>query len=131
AKQIKPDVALVFENTTAGDNPELPEYRWATSLGKGPVLTFAHSGLVLDKKILDTIVETAKSNSIEFQYKSRIAGGTDAARLAKVMAGVPSGVISTPSRYIHSPTSVINVNDFLKVVELATILVKEGKVLSR
>ena len=47
------------------------------------------------------------------------------------MAGVPSGVISTPSRYIHSPTSVINVNDFLKVVELATILVKEGKVLSR
>ncbi|AFK06238.1 peptidase family protein [Mesotoga prima MesG1.Ag.4.2] len=131
AKQIKPDVALVFENTTAGDNPELPEYRWATSLGKGPVLTFAHSGLVLDKKILDTIVETAKNNSIEFQYKSRIAGGTDAARLAKVMAGVPSGVISTPSRYIHSPTSVINVNDFLKVVELATILVKEGKVLSR
>jgi len=87
--------------------------------------------LVLDKKILDTIVETAKNSSIEFQYKSRIAGGTDAARLAKVMAGVPSGVISTPSRYIHSPTSVINVNDFLKVVELATILVKEGKVLSR
>ena len=49
-KQIKPDVALVFENTTAGDNPELPEYRWATSLGKRSVLTFAHSGLVLDKE---------------------------------------------------------------------------------
>ncbi len=131
AKQIKPDAALVFENTTAGDNPELPDYRWATSLGKGPVLTFAHSGLVLDKRILDTIVDTAKKNSIEFQYKSRIAGGTDAARLARVISGIPSGVISTPSRYIHSPTSVINVNDFLGVVKLASLLVKEGKVLSR
>jgi len=131
ANQIKPDVALVFENTTAGDNPELPDYRWATSLGRGPVLTFAHSGLVLDKKILDTIVETAKSNSLSFQYKSRIAGGTDAARLARVVSGIPSGVISTPSRYIHSPTSIININDFLGVAKLASILVKEGKVLSR
>lgn len=131
AKQIRPDAALVFENTTAGDNPELPDYRWATSLGEGPVLTFAHSGLVLDRKILQTIVETARENSIKFQYKRRIAGGTDAARLARVMAGIPAGVISTPSRYIHSPTSVINIQDFLKVAELASILAKEGKVLSR
>lgn len=131
ATQIKPDAALVFENTTAGDNPELPEYRWATSLGKGPVLTFAHNGLVLDKKIFETIVDTARTNSIEFQYKSRIAGGTDAARLARAMSGIPAGVISTPSRYIHSPVSIINTNDFLGVAKLASLLVKEGKVLSR
>jgi endoglucanase len=129
ARQIKPDAALVFENTTAGDNPELPEYRWATSLGMGPVLTFAHSGLVLDRRIFDTIVETARRNSIKFQYKRRIAGGTDAGRLARTMSGIPAGVISTPSRYIHSPTSIININDFLGVAELASVLVKEGKVL--
>ena len=129
ARQIKPDAALVFENTTAGDNPELPEYRWATNLGMGPVLTFAHSGLVLDRRIFDTIVETARRNSIKFQYKRRIAGGTDAGRLARTMSGIPAGVISTPSRYIHSPTSIININDFLGVAELASVLVKEGKVL--
>ncbi|HPB63860.1 MAG TPA: M42 family peptidase, partial [Mesotoga sp.] len=129
ARQVKPDAALVFENTTAGDNPELPEYRWATNLGMGPVLTFAHSGLVLDRRIFDTIVETARRNSIKFQYKRRIAGGTDAGRLARTMSGIPAGVISTPSRYIHSPTSIININDFLGVAELASVLVKEGKVL--
>jgi len=95
ARQVKPDAALVFENTTAGDNPELPEYRWATNLGMGPVLTFAHSGLVLDRRIFDTIVETARRNSIKFQYKRRIAGGTDAGRLARTMSGIPAGVIST------------------------------------
>ncbi len=129
ARQVKPDAALVFENTTAGDNPELPEYRWATNLGMGPVLTFAHSGLVLDRRIFDTIVETARRNSIKFQYKRRIAGGTDAGRLARTMSGIPAGVISTPSRYIHSPTSIINITDFLGVAELASVLVKEGKVL--
>lgn len=129
ARQVKPDAALVFENTTAGDNPELPEYRWATNLGMGPVLTFAHSGLVLDRRIFDTIVETARRNSIKFQYKRRIAGGTDAGRLARTMSGIPAGVISTPSIYIHSPTSIININDFLGVAELASVLVKEGKVL--
>lgn len=39
AAQIKPDAALVFENTTAGDNPEMPESRWSTRLGEGPALT--------------------------------------------------------------------------------------------
>lgn len=127
--QIKPDAALIFENTTAGDNPELPEARWSTNLGKGPALTFAHSGLVLDKRIFDTIVDTARKNDIPFQYKSRVAGGTDAARISRTGNGVPTGVISTPSRYIHSPVSVINLNDFDNVLKLAKELVREGKVL--
>ena len=129
ATQIKPDAAIIFESTTAGDNPELPESRWATRLGQGPALTFAHSGLILDKRIFDIVVGTAKSHVIPFQYKSRVAGGTDAARVARTESGIPTGVISTPSRYIHSPVSVININDFNNVVKLAKALVSEGKVL--
>ncbi|AKI96507.1 M42 family metallopeptidase [Kosmotoga pacifica] len=129
AKQIVPDAALVFENTTAGDNPEIPENRWATRLGHGPALTFAHGGLVLDRKIYETIKATAESNNIPYQHKARIAGGTDAARLARTLSGIPSGVISTPSRYIHSPVSIIDTRDFSALIKLAKILVTEGKVL--
>jgi len=129
ASQIQPDAAIVFENTTAGDNPEIPENRWATKLGQGPALTFAHGGLVLNKRIFETIKATAESNAISYQYKARLAGGTDAARLARTLSGIPSGVISTPSRYIHSPVSMIDTRDFSAVIELAKILVIEGKVL--
>ncbi|OAA31931.1 peptidase M42 [Kosmotoga arenicorallina S304] len=129
ASQVVPDAAIVFENTTAGDNPEIPESRWATRLGEGPALTFAHGGLVLNRRIFDVIKATAERHDIPYQYKARLAGGTDAARLARVLSGIPSGVISTPSRYIHSPVSMIDTRDFSAVIELAKILVIEGKVL--
>lgn len=128
ARQIKPDAALIYENTTAGDNPELAEGRWSTRLGQGPALTFAHGGLVLDEYILDVIMDTVKENNIPYQFKSRTRGGTDAARIARTDAGTPAGVISTPSRYIHSPMSMINIDDFENVNKLAILLVKNGKI---
>jgi len=131
ARQVEPDSSVIFEGTTAGDNPELPEPRWSTRLGQGPVLTYAHSGLVLDRRIFETITETAKSNGIPFQFKTRLVGGTDAARIARTTVGFRAGVIATPSRYIHSPVSMISISDFENVVLLAKTLVREGKVLSK
>ena len=131
ARQVEPDASIIFEGTTAGDNPELPEPRWSTRIGQGPVLTYAHSGLVLDRRIFETILETAKSNKIPFQFKSRLVGGTDAARIARTASGFRAGVIATPSRYIHSPVSMIDIKDFENIVLLAKTLVREGKVLSR
>jgi len=129
ARQIKPDAALIFENTTAGDNPELSEGRWSTRLGKGPALAFAHGGLVLDEYILDVILNTARENNIMYQFKSRTRGGTDAARISRMDEGTPCGVLSTPSRYIHSPMSMINIEDFENVIKLAKLLVKNGKLI--
>ncbi|RAO99080.1 peptidase M42 [Petrotoga sp. 9PW.55.5.1] len=121
ASKIKPDFAIVLEGTTAGDNPENTPDKWATHIGNGPVLTFMHSGLVLNKEIFEKIVDTAKNLGIKYQYKMRTAGGTDAARLAKTLYGIPAGVISVPCRYIHSPQSIIDLNDY----ENTFILVRE------
>ncbi|POZ92431.1 M20/M25/M40 family metallo-hydrolase, partial [Petrotoga halophila] len=112
-----------LEGTTAGDNPENTPDKWATHIGNGPVLTFMHSGLVLNKEIFEKIVDTAKKLGIKFQYKMRTAGGTDAARLAKTLYGIPAGVISVPCRYIHSPQSIMNLQDYENTYQLVKQLV--------
>ncbi|MFW6120018.1 MAG: M42 family metallopeptidase [Petrotogales bacterium] len=131
ASQIDPDLAIVFEGTTAGDNPELTESRWAAKIGEGPVLTYAHGGLVPDRKIFEVIKETAKRHNIPHQFKGRTAGGTDAARLARTLKGIPAGVISTSARYIHSPICVMSLKDFENTVKLGKTLITEGKVFSK
>ncbi|BBE31153.1 endoglucanase [Tepiditoga spiralis] len=128
AEYVKPDVALVLEGTTAGDNPELEPEKWATHLNDGPVITFMHSGVVLKKEVYEEIIKTAKDLNIKYQYKMRTAGGTDAARFARTMYGIPSGVISVPCRYIHSANSIINLKDYERVYKLSNKLIMNGRI---
>jgi endoglucanase len=129
AEYVKPDAALILEGTTAGDNPENEPGKWATHLGNGAVLTFMHSGVVLDEDLYNMVVKTAKENNINHQFKMRTAGGTDAARLAKTMYGIPAAVISVPCRYLHSPNTIINLSDYENVFNISKILLTEGRVI--
>ncbi len=118
AANLDLDVALVVEGTTAGDNSELEECHWATHLGDGPVLLVVHSGYVIDERILKILKRVASDNGIPYQMKRRTAGGTDAARISKTLGGIPTGVVSVPARYIHSPLSLINENDLKNTYSL-------------
>ncbi len=130
-QQIHPDIAIVIEGTTAGDDPELPEYQWATHLGEGPAITFMHRGYVVNKKIYESIIKVAQKYSIAHQAKRRTAGGTDAARFARTGAGTAAGVVSVPSRYIHSPVSMIDLNDYNNTVLLLQKILEEGEAFAK
>lgn len=122
-KHVRPNALLVFEGTTAGDNPELKEERWSTHLDNGPALSYLQSGYVINELLFNSVRKTAETNQIPYQMKGRTVGGTDATRAARTYFGVPGAVINVPSRYIHSPVSVISKSDFSYVVELATKVV--------
>ncbi len=47
-------------------------------------------------------------------------GATDAGRIALSRAGIPSGVVSVPCRYIHAPVAMLSVTDVLGTIELVT-----------
>ncbi len=127
-EQIRPTCALVVETTTSGDNPEMDRERWATHLGDGPAITFYHRGYVVHPRIFQLIVDTAKSHGIPHQMKRRSAGGTDAGRFATTAYGVPSGVVSIPSRYIHTPNSILDLKDYEHTRQLVQVLIEEGKI---
>jgi endoglucanase len=124
AYSIKPSLALVFEGTTAGDLPDAKEHRQSTRLGKGPAITFMDRSVVVSRPLFRRLREVAESEGIPHQLRQMTTGGTDAGPIALSRTGVPAGVISVPCRYIHSPVSMLNLNDFEDTVKLASAVLR-------
>jgi len=125
-KRYKPDAAIVVEGTTAGDNPELKRERWSTHLDNGPAISYLQSGYALDYRLFEAIVAFANQKGILYQLKGRTVGGTDGTRLASTYFGVPCAGVNIPSRYIHSPVSMISKKDFENTKQfIADILTEE------
>ena len=122
---IYPDVGLALDVTVAGDVPGVREVESSIKMGKGPSLSVADAGLITHPKVLKMLIETAEENKIDYQLEAGLPGSTDAARMALTKEGVPSGVISVPTRYIHSPTSMLNLEDVEKSVKLTVAAIKK------
>jgi endoglucanase len=115
---IHPDVGIALDVTVAGDVPGVKEVEAPIKMGKGPSLTVADRGLITHPKVLKLLIETAEENEIPHQLETGLPGSTDAARISLSREGVPSGVISVPTRYIHSPTALLSIEDAENAVKL-------------
>ncbi len=124
AFQVYPDVGIALEVTVAGDIPGVKEGEATAKMRAGPVLTVADAGLITHPRVLRLLVEAAEENRIPYQLETGIRGATDASKIALTKEGVPSGVISVPARYIHSPTSLLSLKDVENAVKLAVAAVK-------
>lgn len=125
ARALKPDVALVLEGTTANDIPnpaadpdDDEDINPACRLGDGPALTIMDRSMIADPRLLAFLRQTAETNSIPYQLKTQLGGGTDAGAIHMVNAGVPSAVISVPCRYIHSPAAYLRRDDYNNTLRL-------------
>jgi len=125
AFQVEPDVCIVLETTVAGDMPGVEEGKAPAKMGEGPVVTVADAGLIAHPKILRLLIDSAKENKIPYQLETGIRGSTDAARISLSREGVPSGVISVATRYIHSPAAILNLDDAEKTVKLAVAAIRK------
>ncbi len=121
---IKPDIALVIEGTTCSDVYGSKPHTEVTSLGGGAVITAADRSFISNKDYYDFIIKTAKENDIKYQIKRAIAGGTDAGAVQRSGNGVKTAVIAAPCRYIHSPVSIMNLEDAESVYKLAKSVLK-------
>ena len=123
AYQIKPDVSIVVEATTAGDINGSPKHAQACCVESGAVLVFMDGGTIYDRKLFDLTVETAKKNDIKYQIKNYIAGGTDSSAIQRAVAGIKVIGLAAPCRYIHSASCVVKESDLENVYELAKVLI--------
>lgn len=120
AYQIKPSVALVFEGTSAGDTLDAKEHKRSTRLREGPAITFMDRSVVVNRALFRRLRDVAESKGINHQLRQMTTGGTDAGPISQSHTGVPTGVISVPCRYIHSPVSVLDILDFEDTIRLAS-----------
>lgn len=116
---VNPDIALVFEATTAADIPSASAEKKVCCLGNGPVVTFMDRGTIYDKGLYNLAFETAKENNIPCQTKTMVAGGNDSGAIHISRGGVRTIAFSVPCRYLHSPSCVIKYSDFESTKKLA------------
>lgn len=122
---VDPQIALVLEGTVAGDFPGVPESRSPSAQGRGPVVTIMDRNTHCPPKVVRFLESLAERNGIEYQHKTPIFGGTDGARIHVSRAGVLTGIVSVPCRYIHSPRAVMRMDDFEQTVRLAGAFARE------
>jgi len=117
AYSLKPDVAIVVDVTHATDYPTVCKAQHGDiRIGAGPAIT--HGGCN-HPAIVDRIEEVAKKRKIPLQHETMSASsGTDTDVIFWTRGGIPSGLISLPDRYMHSPVELISLDDLDLVTEL-------------
>ncbi len=124
AFQIEPDLALALEGTVSADVPGIPGARQPTALGRGPAITVADRSLIVPSQLVDFLRELAEGEGVPYQYKLPPFGATDAGAIQQTRGGTLAGVLSVPCRYIHSPMSLMRLDDFEHAVRLTVAFVK-------
>jgi len=114
---LEPELAVAVDLTFATDQPgiELGPITKHT-LGSGPVIA---RGTTLHPRVFELLYEAGEEAGIPFTVESLGKGtGTDADALHLSRAGVPTGLVSVPSRYMHSPVELASLDDIAGAAEL-------------
>lgn len=117
-RAVDPDIAFAVDVGIAGGTPGVKKEDAQAEMGKGPQLLIYDGSMIPHPGLRDLVIETAEEHDIPFQYDMIQGGGTDAGRLHLHGKGVPSMVVSIPTRYIHSHAALLHRDDFEHAVEL-------------
>ena len=117
-------MGLAIENTTAADVPGIKESEIPVYIGKGPAITVADKSIISSPKVNRRLIKNAEHEKIPFQIKKPMYGYTDAGRIQVTREGVPSSVVSVPCRYIHSPTSLLKLEDIYETIRLIDVFIR-------
>ncbi|RLT40400.1 MAG: M42 family peptidase, partial [Chloroflexi bacterium] len=113
---VEPDVALALDVTLTGDMPEA--HTMEVSLGKGPAVKVLDKRMIAHPGVRRWLVNTAQAFDIPYQLEVLEFGSTDAAAIQISRSGVPTGALSIPSRYIHTPVQMVDYDDVQNSVRL-------------
>ncbi|MGI8593198.1 MAG: M42 family metallopeptidase, partial [Solirubrobacteraceae bacterium] len=107
---LEPGVAVVIDVTHATDAPGIdPKETGKHELGSGPVIG---RGSTINPRVFELLHEVAEAERIPFTIEaSARRTGTDADAIHISRQGVPTGVVSIPLRYMHSPVELVALED--------------------
>ena len=125
---VEPHLALVVDVTSCGDQPHGKEM--AVRLGGGPAIKMRDEGLIVPPAVRDLLIARAEEAGLPYQLEVLTGGGSDGRTIQAARAGVPTGAISLPLRYVHTPSETADMGDVRAAVDLlAAVLAGEVGVL--
>ncbi|MEN2773968.1 M42 family metallopeptidase [Acetivibrio clariflavus] len=122
AYQLKPDIAIAVDVTATGDTPEanLMEVK----CGGGPAIKIKDRSVICHPEVKKLLEESARNINIPYQFEVLEYGGSDPGAIHISAGGVPSGAISIPCRYLHSPVEAASLEDIENAVKLLIEAIK-------
>ncbi len=129
AYAFDPQMAIVLDCTPANDLPiwdqghgldekKRENTRYNTRLGAGPAIYIADSATLSDPRLVRYLASLADERGIPYQFRQPGGGGTDAGAIHKQRSGIPSVSVSVPGRYMHSPLSMVRLDDWKNTLAL-------------
>ncbi|MBE2267617.1 MAG: M20/M25/M40 family metallo-hydrolase [Anaerolinea sp.] len=118
---VDPDIGIALDVTSTGDM--IKNQKMEVKLGGGAAIKIHDTGHVVPPAIRDWMVNRAQTDGIPHQFELLTIGTTDAAGIQVARAGVPSGAISIPCRFVHTTSETVDINDVDACVKLLTGLV--------
>ncbi len=123
AYSVDPDVAIVVDVTFSTDVPDIEKKELGEhSLGGGPVLS---RGSAAHNEVFELLATVAEEEGISYTIQaSPKATRTDADGIHLTRNGVPTGLVSVPNRYMHSPNEVVSVEDLFNTAKLIAAFIR-------
>jgi endoglucanase len=113
---VEPDFAIALDVTSTGDMVKNP--KMSVRLGGGAAIKVHDTGLVVPPAVRDWMIARAEKDKIPYQLELLTLGTTDAAAVQTSGAGVPSGAISIPCRFVHTTSETIEISDVQACIKL-------------
>jgi len=121
AFKINPDMAIALDVTICGDHPGIKFEDAPAKINRGPaiILTDASGrGIITHPMVKKLLIEAANEKEIPYQLEVSEGGTTDATAIHLTREGIPTGVLSVPTRYIHTPVEVASLEDIENTIKL-------------
>lgn len=112
-----PHIAVAVDVGHATDHPDCDNRKYGeTKLGGGPILC---RGANINPRVFDRLLKAAQTLKIPHQIEADPRPtGTDARAIQVGRAGVATGLVSIPLRYMHTPSEMVDLEDVERCVQL-------------
>jgi endoglucanase len=114
---IDPDYGIAVDVTASDDEPG-SKHLVSSVFGGGAAVKVMDSSVICHPQMVDKLMSLAEEKGIKAQRDVIRAGGTDAGAIHLTRAGVYTGGISIPCRYIHTPTEMVDKGDVKACADL-------------
>lgn len=113
---LMPDIAVSIDVTDTGDTPECNPL--SIDLGKGPAVMIKDGHTISHPLVKNALIDCAVKMNIPYQLEVLSRGGNDAGAIHRTAGGIPTGGVSIPCRYMHSPCEMVDIEDAKNAVNL-------------
>jgi putative aminopeptidase FrvX len=120
---LDPDAAIAVDVTHATDTPGVSKNENGDhALGSGPVIERASN---LHPTVSEGLIAAAESEGIAYTIEADSRStGTDADAIQFARAGIATGLVSCPNRYMHSPNEIVDLEDLENCARLISAYIK-------